>query len=120
MASSQEQKSDKAFAAATRQMGIAFMKLERAMAQDMVDGARVTRITIRGPEEGKPGYLATIKGRHPDGSMLVAFKGGDTAGGLMLAIADGIDKGTMRWREDEPWTPEMARDAAGRGKTQKR
>jgi len=116
MASTIEQKSDKQFAAAIKQMGMATMKIERAMMTEGADGAKVTRITIRGPEEGKPGYLATIKGRHPDGTALVAFKGGESAGGLILAIADGIDKATLRWREDEPWTPEVAREAAGRGK----
>lgn len=88
--------------------GLAMLKLEKLMEDFDLNGLVIREVRIQGPEHTGSGYRAIIKGRSEDGRPFVAFHDGTSIQEMMDGIVQRQSAGTLKWREDEPWTPKTS------------
>jgi hypothetical protein len=69
--------------------------------RDAMD-VRVDSITVRAPKAAGEDFLAVVKGSNSEGRPFVAFRSGPDVKSAMVKVAQGIEQGTITWKEDKP------------------
>ena len=84
-----------------------------------MSGLVIKEIRIQGPQMLGEGYRAIIKAETEDRRPYVGFRGGATITELMSSIKAGLEQDGIKWRDDEPWTPQKAAERAAGGEKKK-
>ena len=95
-----------------RSLGRLVSRIDGIMREDDENRMKILELRIQGPHVRGEGFLATIKARTDDGRPYIGWRGGETLEALLMSIRSGIEENTVKWRDDEPWTPAKAKAAA--------
>ena len=94
-----------------RKVGEFIEGLAGVLAAKGVQGGALTGITVRMPTEEEPSALLVIRATGAKGKR-VAFVGAYTLGDAFLAWRAQALAGSIKWREDIPWSQ---RSGGGKG-----
>lgn len=63
----------------------------------------ITQVTIQGPNKGRDGFLAIIKGENERRETFVAFRTAGTVKDLMAKVYDDERNDSLKFKEEVPW-----------------
>jgi hypothetical protein len=95
-----------------QQLWWAIMKTDRRLAEYDMGGFAIMQITVQSPLHTGGDYRGIVKGATETGQRSIAFVNGPDLAGVLQAIGQGLDQGTLRWKEDIPYDQ---RQALGKG-----
>lgn len=109
MPSKAELKYDEDFKKETMRLWRMLRRLSDQLEEGDATEMRITEIRIQGPNRTGDGFRAIVKGLDDFNSPFVAFHNATNLGELMGGLAERADNGTLKWREDLPYTGKGAR-----------